>query len=102
MAGVHVIARAAGVKDTVALSLFSAILDQMAEGNRVYIKDFGSFVPVKRKARVVLSPQIKGGRAEVPERMVIKFRPSPVTKKVLNGDDKPKAKKPKKDKKSDG
>lgn len=88
MAGIHSVAKVAGIKDQQAFALFNAILSAVNDGKRVYVKDFGSFIPVTRKARKVYSPQIPGGEADVPERRVIRFRASPVTRKVLNGDDK--------------
>lgn len=92
MAGIHGVARTAEIKDAQAHALFAGILESVKQGNRVYVKDFGSFFPVKRAARTITSPQIPGGKAEVPERIVIRFRPSPVTKAALNGSKKAAAK----------
>jgi nucleoid DNA-binding protein len=85
MSGIHGVAKQAEIKDEQARTLFASILQQVKGGNRVYVKDFGSFFPVTRAARTITSPQIPGGSADVPERKVIRFRPSPATKAVLNG-----------------
>jgi nucleoid DNA-binding protein len=85
MAGMHSVAKPAGVKDAQGYALFASILARVKSGERVYIKDFGTFWAVKRKARTITSPQIPGGTAEIPERMVLRFRPSPITRQVLNG-----------------
>lgn len=86
MAGIHKAARAAGVSDEQARSLFSSILTQVGEGERVYVKDFGTFSMRVSKARTIRSPQIPGGVAEIPERNVLKFQVSPSAKKALNGE----------------
>ncbi len=85
MAGVHGAARAAGIKDPQAHALFASILEQVKNGERVFIKNFGSFFQTQRAARTVTSPQIPNGKAEVPEHLVMRFRPSPYVKAVLNG-----------------
>jgi DNA-binding protein HU-beta len=85
MAGTHDIARAAGMKDTDIKTVFSVILEQVRNGERVLIKDFGSFEKRHVNARVVKSPQIPNGSANVPEHEVIKFRAAPATKAFLNG-----------------
>lgn len=87
MAGIHKMARAAGIKDSQAYALFSAILEEVKQGRRVLIKDFGSFFQSKRQARTIYSPQIPGGQADVPERTLIRFRASPATRAVLNGEE---------------
>lgn len=86
MAGLSKIAKAAGLKESQISSLFSVILDAVAGGQRVLIKDFGSFYLRHRKPRIIRSPQIPNGVAEVPAKRVIRFRASPVTKAVLNGE----------------
>ena len=87
MAGIHKVAREAGIKDSQVYALFSAILERVARGERVLVKDFGSFFPSKREARKIYSPQIPGGEADVPERIVMRFRASSATRAVLNGED---------------
>lgn len=85
MPGIHQAARAAGISDEQARSLFASILTQAGQGDRVYIKDFGTFSVRVAPARTIRSPQIPGGVAEVPERNVLKFQVSPAAKKLLNG-----------------
>lgn len=98
MAGIHVIARAAGIKDPQAKSLFAAIIQQVMdpEVKRVFVKDFGTFYTKVRKARTIVSPQLLEGKAQVPARTVLMFRASPALKVMLNGNgaSKPKAEKP--------
>lgn len=86
MAGLAKIAKASGLKESQVSTLFSVILDAVASGERVLIKDFGAFYLRQRKPRIIRSPQIPNGVAEVPAKKVIRFRPSPVTKAVLNGE----------------
>lgn len=95
MAGTHDIARAAGLKDTEVHTVFATILEKVKNGERVLIKDFGTFQVKQVKERTITSPQIPSGSAVVPEHQVMKFKASPVTKDLLNGVERPE--KPKKE-----
>jgi nucleoid DNA-binding protein len=89
MAGTHDIARDSGMKDTEIKNVFNAILARTKNGERVLIKDFGTFEVKHVKERLIKSPQIPTGEAKVEAHDVIKFRPSPATKVVLNGGEVP-------------
>jgi len=85
MAGTHDIARDAGMKDTEVKTVLNAILGRVKNGERVVLKDFGSFEQKHVKERMIKSPQIPNGEAKVEAHDVMKFRPAPFTKDVLNG-----------------
>ena len=89
MAGTHDIARDAGMKDTEVKNVFNAILARVKAGERVLIKDHGTYEAKHVKERMIKSPQIPNGEAKVEAHTVIKFRPSPVTKAILNGGEVP-------------
>jgi nucleoid DNA-binding protein len=90
MAGIHEVARAAGITDAQARTLFGAILDFVSKDdangkpNRVFIKGFGTFRRATMKARTIHSPQIPDGVAHVPQQDVLRFKASPTTKTALN------------------
>jgi len=94
MASLHIVARAAGLKDKEARQLFLALFDTCREGHKVYIHGFGTFYVVTQAARTVYSPQIPNGKADVPERLAFRFRQSTKLRAILNagGKKKPKAK----------
>lgn len=50
------------------------IKEQLASGNEVAIKGFGSFKMVTRKARIGRNPGT-GAPVNIPERQVVKFKP---------------------------
>lgn len=85
MAGTHDIARDVGMKDTQVKAVFNAILARLKNGERVLIKDHGTYEVKHVKERMIKSPQIPNGEAKVEAHDVIKYRPSPATKAVLNG-----------------
>jgi len=89
MAGTHDIARDAGMKDTEIKNVFNAIIARVKAGERVLIKDFGTFENKHVKERMIKSPQIPNGEAKVEAHNVVKYRPSPVTKAILNGGEAP-------------
>lgn len=56
--------------------LFDVILACMEEGVEVRIREFGTFVPEVKPARVVKSPLVEGGEKKLGRRRVMKLRMS--------------------------
>ena len=86
MAGTHDIARDSGMKVTEVETVFSSIVEKCKNGERVLIKNFGSFERKDVSERIIKSPQIPGGTATVKPHSVIKFKPSPQIKAILAGE----------------
>ncbi len=86
MAGLHEVARTAGVKDEEASGVFEAILAHCNAGERVTIKGFGTFTMVEYQSRVVRSPVLahQGGIAEVPRYRRLKFKASKGARMALD------------------
>ncbi len=59
------------------------IQDQIAAGEKVMIRNFGSFVAVTHKARDGRNPQT-GESMRLPSKRVAKFKPGKGLKKALN------------------
>lgn len=95
MASLHTLARAAKIKDGLARTMFNEIIELVKSGQHICIHNFGTFFPGRRKGRTIFSPQIPGGKAVVPDRTVMRFRPSPKLKKILNESEAKAAAKPK-------
>lgn len=86
MAGLKDIARKAGVRPEYVERVVDAIVELIAEGNDfVVLRNFGTFRRHHQPAREVISPQLPGGKATVPEKTVIKFKHSGNTLPILNG-----------------
>jgi integration host factor subunit beta len=66
-----------------------AILDEivaaMADGDRVELRDFGTFVVKVRKARVGRNPKT-GAQVQVPAKVTPAFKPGKEIRKRLNAD----------------
>lgn len=92
MAGVHDLARLTGLTDQQVSDIFDGILNLIRNGERVIIRDFGSFFEITQKQRTVISSAIKGGRANVPEARVLRFKPSQSTRIVVKSRGKAKRK----------
>lgn len=85
MASVVEIAKKAGVSEDTALRVFAELVDLTSRGERVYIRNFGSFFAKERAPRVVRSPALPGGQALVVPRTVLEFKPSPKLNGIFNG-----------------
>lgn len=59
------------------------LTEALAEGVTVSINDFGKFIPKVREAHVGRNPAT-GASIQVPEKMVISFKPSTVLKGSVN------------------
>ena len=53
-----------------------------ASGTTVALSGLGKFVPFERKARLVITPRT-GGAVESPAMRVLKFKPSPNSRRLL-------------------
>ena len=49
------------------------IIDELAKGNRVEFRDFGTFRPVRKPSRMARNP-LSGARVQVPPRTVVMFK----------------------------
>ena len=63
-------------------TLFEALRDALASGERVTISNFGSFYVKFQKARTGRNPKT-GETIDIPPRKVVKFAPSPALNKEL-------------------
>lgn len=57
-------------------NLFHVIRKEVRRGNKVVVSGFGTFVLSKHKKRRGMHPQ-NGTPIEIPERTVVRFKPSP-------------------------
>lgn len=73
-----------------ALELVDAVFDIMKEtltnGEKIKVSGFGNFIVRDKTARPGLNPRT-GERITLPPRRVVRFRPSPVLKKLVNADE---------------
>lgn len=88
MAGLHEVARTAGLKDEEAAGIFEAVLAHCNAGERVTIKGFGTFTMIEYQSRVVRSPVLahQGGIAEVPRYRRLKFKASKGARMALDSE----------------
>ena len=85
MAGLHEVARQAGVRDAEASAVFEALTTFLHQGQRVIIKGFGTFELKEYKSRTVTSPLLPDGKASVPRYKRIKFKASKMIRSALDG-----------------
>lgn len=57
-----------------------AINAELAQGNTVVFRNFGTFMPVTRKAKVGRNPKNPAVDVAIPERTVVKFKPGALLK----------------------
>jgi len=89
MAGIHEVARQAGLKDEEAAEIFNAILARCFAGESVIIKGFGTFKVKRSKPRTITSSVLATGTAQVPAYERLAFHASAQARHELV-DDKPK------------
>lgn len=112
MAGMSDIAREAGLNPVIDPNtgkkiwtnevldrFFELILEKCAEGERVHIKNFGSFTMKLFKGRTLTSPLMEGGEVTFSDSQTLRFSQSSVAKAKLNELAPPDGKKSKKNKK---
>ena len=71
------------VKEVIQRSLDS-IIDALAEGKTVELRNFGIFKPVKRKARVGRNPNNPTVEVKIPEKWIADFKPGRVMKQRVS------------------
>ena len=76
--------------NVVVSQFLETIKEQMAEGNNIYLRGFGSFITKKRAAKIGRNIR-KGNQIEIPERFVPAFKPSKDFMEVVKESEKVKA-----------
>lgn len=83
------VAEATGLNLTAAGRAVDAVVDRirsdLAAGERVVLRDFGTFVAVERAERTVRDIRT-GERKTVPARRAVRFIPSPALKRAVNAE----------------
>ena len=69
---------------TIVDNFFEIILAELLRSNKVKISSFGTFKVMNKKERIGRNPKTKI-EAKIASRKVVKFKPSLVIKKKLNG-----------------
>src|SRR5690606_21028359 len=89
---VHRIAERTGVTKVVAKdviqSFLDAIIDELADGNRLEFREFGVFETKVRAARRAHNPRTLE-EVEVPAKRIVKFKVGRMMRKKVSGDDVP-------------
>ena len=87
---VNRIADATGVTKVVAKeiiqSFLNAIIDELAEGNRLEFREFGVFESRERAARRAQNPRTLE-KVEVPAKRIVKFKVGRLMRKKVSGED---------------
>jgi len=68
------------VKEVIQRTL-DRIVDALAQGNTIELRNFGIFKPVKRKARVGRNPNNPTVEVRIPEKWIADFKPGRIMKK---------------------
>lgn len=71
------------VKEVVQRFLDS-IIDKIAAGNTVELRNFGILKPVKRKARVGRNPNNPTVEVQIPEKWIADFKPGKIMKEKVS------------------
>jgi nucleoid DNA-binding protein len=87
---VHRIAERTGVTKVVAKdviqSFLNAIIDELAEGNRLEFREFGVFESRERAARLAQNPRTLE-KVPVPKKRIVKFKVGRLMRKKVSGED---------------
>ena len=87
---VHRIADKTGVTKVVAKeviqSFLNAIIDELAEGNRLEFREFGVFESRERAARLAQNPRTLE-KVPVPKKRIVKFKVGRLMRKKVSGED---------------
>lgn len=87
---VHRIAERTGVTKVVAKdviqSFLNAIIDELAEGNRLEFREFGVFESRERAARLAQNPRTLE-KVPVPAKRIVKFKVGRLMRKKVSGED---------------
>ncbi len=63
---------------------FDTITNELAAGRSIEFRNFGVFELVKRRPRVGRNPNSPQNTVQIPERVVVKFKPGRVMKKKVS------------------
>mgnify|MGYP002783787340 FL=1 len=87
---VHRIAEQTGVTKVVAKdviqSFLNAIIDELAEGNRLEFREFGVFESRERAERLAQNPRTLE-KVKVPAKRIVKFKVGRLMRKKVSGED---------------
>ena len=75
-----------GDVQTVVQAFLDGIIDNMADSNRIELRDFGVFEARKRKSRIARNPRT-GDSVVVPDRTVPHFKPGRLMRQKVGGND---------------
>ena len=70
------------VKEVIQRTLDS-IVDALAQGKTIELRNFGIFKPVKRKARIGRNPNNPTVEIKIPEKWIADFKPGRIMKKKI-------------------
>jgi nucleoid DNA-binding protein len=85
MSGIQELAKEYGLKTESLAQVFEAILADVAKGNKVRIKGFGTFARYLYKGRTLVTPAVNAGEPIVyPDSFVLKFHQSQLAKRRIN------------------
>jgi nucleoid DNA-binding protein len=63
--------------------VLDSIIDSLAAGNTIELRNFGIFKPVKRKARVGRNPNNPSVQVQIPAKWVADFKPGKIMKEKV-------------------
>src|SRR5262245_26256280 len=89
MASTHDIAKHSGIREEYINRVFESALEVLRNDpkGQLIVRNFGAWRLRRRKKRTFQSPIRGGGKAEVGEKLTIRFKPTKATLKRLNGSD---------------
>jgi integration host factor subunit alpha len=72
---------------TIVDDFFEILIQQLVKFRKIKISSFGTFEVINKKERIGRNPKTKE-LAKITSRKVVKFRPSSIFKKKINGNEK--------------
>ncbi len=63
--------------------LLDSVIDSLAAGNTIELRNFGIFKPVKRKARVGRNPNNPTVEVQIPAKWICDFKPGKIMKERI-------------------
>ena len=72
---------------TIVDDFFEILIEQLVKFRKIKISSFGTFEVINKKERIGRNPKTKEV-AKITSRKVVKFRPSSIFKKKINGNEK--------------
>ena len=74
--------------EAVVNAILARITKALADGDRIELRDFGSFAVTRREARTARNPRT-GAKVDVPAKFEVHFRPGKAMRKRLMGSSHP-------------